>query len=173
LTLIEFEPHFERKEHAMLPIRIIVHPTDFSENSQAAFEMACAMARDFSASLYVVHVDPPSPVFAELGAIPPFPVNKEALERKLAEIQSANPAVKFTRLLVDGNEATEITAFAEKVHADLIVMGTHGRTGLGRLLMGSVAEEVLRRAPCPVMTIKNPVVLRCDEPATCELAETV
>jgi nucleotide-binding universal stress UspA family protein len=157
----------------MLPIRIILHPTDFSENSQAAFEMACAMARDYRASLYVVHVEPPLPVFAELGAIPPIPVDREAIERQLLQIQSTNPAVRITRLLLGGDEATEITAFAEKVHADLIVMGTHGRTGLGRLLMGSVAEEVLRRAPCPVMTIKNPVVLRCDEPATCELAETV
>jgi nucleotide-binding universal stress UspA family protein len=157
----------------MLPIRIIVHPTDFSENSNAAFEMACALANDYRASLYVVHVEPPSPVFAELGAIPPTFVDREALERQLDAIQSRNPAVKITRLLLGGDEATEILAFAERAHADLIVMGTHGRTGLGRLFMGSVAEEVLRRAPCPVLTIKNPVVLRSGEAAACELAETV
>jgi nucleotide-binding universal stress UspA family protein len=157
----------------MLPIRIIVHPTDFSENSKAAFEMACALANDYRASLYVVHVEPPTPVFAELGTIPPMPMDREALERQLAAIQSANPTVKITRLLLDGDEVTEILAFAEKAHADLIVMGTHGRTGLGRLFMGSVAEEVLRRAPCPVLTIKNPVVLRSGETVTCELAEAV
>src|SRR6185503_16209944 len=104
----------------MLPIRIILHPTDFSENSRAAFEMACAMARDYRAALYVVHVEPPLPVFAELGAIPPIPVDREVIEHRLAQIQSTSPAVTITRLLLDGDEATEITAFAEKVHADLI-----------------------------------------------------
>jgi nucleotide-binding universal stress UspA family protein len=69
----------------MLPIRIIVHPTDFSENSKAAFEMACALANDYRASLYVVHVEPPTPVFAELGTIPPMPMDREALERQLAD----------------------------------------------------------------------------------------
>lgn len=156
----------------MLPIRTIIHPTDFSENSQAAFEVACAMARDYRASLYFVHVEPPSPVFAELGAIPPVPVDREAIERRLSEIRSANPAVRITPMLLDGDETTEILAFAEKAHADLIVMGTHGRSGLSRLLMGSVAEEVLRRAPCPVMIIKNPVLLRCAEPEACAV-ETV
>jgi nucleotide-binding universal stress UspA family protein len=59
--------------------------------------------------------------------------------------------------IFQGDPATEILAAAEKIKCDLIVMGTHGRTGLGRLLMGSVAEQVVRKAPCPVLTVKTPL----------------
>ena len=137
----------------MLPIQTIVHPTDFSANSQIAWEMACSLARDYKARLLLVHVEPPLPSFAELGAVPPEPVDRRALERQLAQIRPTDSGLAVTRTLLDGDEASEINRFAEKVNADLIVMGTHGRTGLGRLLMGSVAEEVLRQAPSPVLTV--------------------
>jgi nucleotide-binding universal stress UspA family protein len=61
------------------------------------------------------------------------------------------------QLLFVGDPAAEILRVAQAVKADLIVLGTHGRTGLGRLLMGSVAEQVVRRAPCPVVTVKAPL----------------
>jgi nucleotide-binding universal stress UspA family protein len=79
------------------------------------------------------------------------------LERQLAEVKPKDAALAVTRKLLFGEEATEIISFANENHADLIVMGTHGRTGLSRLLMGSVAETVLRQAPCPVLTIKTPM----------------
>lgn len=141
----------------MFPIRVIVHATDFSENSRPAWEAACVLARDYRARLFAVHVEPPGPVFAELGAIPPIPVDRDALERRLSDTCPASKGVNVVHVLVDGDEATEIIAFAEKAHADLIVMGTHGRSGFGRLIVGSVAEEVLRRAACPVMTVRTPV----------------
>src|ERR1039457_618813 len=75
------------KEPAMLPIRTILHPTDFSANSQCAWEMACALARDYGARLLLVHVEAPMPAFAELGAIPPEPVDRRALECELAKIK--------------------------------------------------------------------------------------
>ena len=146
-------------------IRVIVHPTDFSESSRPAWEAACALARDYRARLFAVHVEPPGPVFAELGAIPPVPVDRDALERRLSEVCPATKGLNVVHVLVDGEEATEILAFAEKAHADLIVMGTHGRSGFGRLIVGSVAEEVLRRAPCPVMTVRTPVPAVVREPA--------
>ena len=152
----------------MLPIQTIVHPTDFSANSQIAWEMACSLARDYKARLLLVHVEPPLPSFAELGAVPPEPVDRRALERQLAQIRPTDSALAVTRTLLDGDEASEINRFAEKVNADLIVMGTHGRTGLGRLLMGSVAEEVLRQAPCPVLTVKAPLPVRVQVPECCE-----
>jgi nucleotide-binding universal stress UspA family protein len=158
----------------MLPIRTIVHPTDFSANSQCAWEMACALARDYGARLLLVHVEPPLPSFAELGAVPPEPFDRRALERKLAQIKPTDSNVTVVaRTLLDGDEASEINRFAEENHADLIVMGTHGRTGLGRLLMGSVAESVLRQAPCPVLTIKTPPTLHAEVQEICESAVSI
>jgi nucleotide-binding universal stress UspA family protein len=158
----------------MLPIRTIVHPTDFSANSQCAWEMACALARDYGARLLLVHVEPPLPSFAELGAVPPEPFDRRALERKLAQIKPTDSHVPVVaRTLLIGDETSEINRFAEENHADLIVMGTHGRTGLGRLLMGSVAESVLRQAPCPVLTIKTPLTLQTKTPMVCELAASI
>jgi nucleotide-binding universal stress UspA family protein len=130
--------------------------------------MACALARDYRARLLLVHVETPMPVFSELGAVPPEPLDMGALERQLAQIKPTDASVAVTRSLLVGDEASEIVRFAEDKHADLIVMGTHGRTGFGRLLMGSVAETVLRQAPCPVLTIKTPMKVQTLAPALCE-----
>ena len=154
----------------MLAIQAIVHPTDFSANSQYAWEMACALARDYDARLLLVHVERPQPIFSELGAIPPEPLDRIALDRQLAQIKPTDLKLPVARTLLIGDEASEIIQFAEENHADLIVMGTHGRTGFGRLLMGSVAETVLRQAPCPVLTIKTPLKLKTQERAVCETA---
>jgi nucleotide-binding universal stress UspA family protein len=152
----------------MLPIRTIVHPTDFSANSQCAWEMACALARDYGARLLLVHVEAPMPVFAELGAIPPEPVDRRALERQLAQIKPTDSTLAVARTLLFGDEPSTINRFAKENDVDLIVMGTHGRSGLGRLLMGSVAEAVLRDAPCPVLTIKTPLKVHAQDRAVCE-----
>ena len=154
----------------MLPIRTILHPTDFSANSQCAWKMACALARDYGARLLLVHVEAPMPAFAELGAIPPEPVDRRALECELAKIKPTDSTLAVSRTVLFGDEPSTINRFAKENDADLIVMGTHGRTGLGRLLMGSVAESVLREAPCPVLTIKTPLKVTTQEIATCEAA---
>ena len=154
----------------MMPIKTIVHATDFSAHSQCAWEMACALARDYGVRLFLVHVEPPAPAFAELGAIPPEPMDRRALEKMLAEIKPADGSQAVTRKLLVGDEAGEIIRFATENRADLIVMGTHGRTGLGRLILGSVAESVMREAQCPVMTVKSPMPLRAKEIAAREVA---
>jgi nucleotide-binding universal stress UspA family protein len=141
----------------MLPIRVILHPTDFSERSRSAFRLAHALARDHGARLLVVHVGMPVTAFAE-GVLP---LDDEsytlALREKLEGIRAADPRVRLAyRLVLGADPAAEIVRVAREAPCDLIVMGTHGRTGLRRALLGSVAEQVLRRAPCPVLTVKTP-----------------
>jgi nucleotide-binding universal stress UspA family protein len=139
----------------MLPIRKILHPTDFSDHSRAAFELACALARDYSAELLILHVNRPTPIYAPDGIAVGMPTAEPFEGRvKLAQIRPEDPRVKTEHKLVDGDPAEQILKAATGV--DLIVLGTHGSTGLTRLLMGSVAETVLRKAPCPVLTVRTP-----------------
>jgi universal stress protein A len=143
----------------MLAIRIILHPTDFSKSSDYAFRLACSLAQTHRATVHVLHVGR-QPVFAPVeGLVPPEPKRySEQLTAKLHEIRAEGPNVPVEyQMLFVGDPAAEILRVAQAIKADLIVMGTHGRTGLGRLLMGSVAEQVVRRAPCPVVTVKTPL----------------
>jgi nucleotide-binding universal stress UspA family protein len=145
------------KEHIMLAVHTILHPTDFSDRSRYAFWLACALARDYSARLIVLHVAETPPVIYGEGILPPDPVElRAAAQGRLDRLQVPHADVRAERRLEQGDTVTEILHVAQEVPADLIVMGTHGRTGLGRLLMGSVAEQVVRRAACPVLTVKAP-----------------
>jgi nucleotide-binding universal stress UspA family protein len=141
----------------MNSIKTIVCPTDFSENSEAAFQMACRLARDYHARLLVVHVvPPPTVVYGDQVVIPPLPRDLGPVREKLRRVKPDDSTIAIEHILAEGDDAGEILNSAQQAHADLIVMGTHGRTGLGRLLLGSVAESVLRKASCPVLTIKSP-----------------
>jgi len=144
----------------MLAIRTILHATDFSPSSRAAFAVACSLARDYAAHLLVFHAYP-APL-ADLGGyqlVPPVPEEstRHEAEERLYRMDSPFAEVSIEHLLSEGDAAAEILRLAEEIPCDLIVMGTHGRSGVGRLLMGSVAEAVLRKAPCPVLTVRNPV----------------
>jgi nucleotide-binding universal stress UspA family protein len=138
------------------PIRTVLHPTDFSEPCAEAFRVACALARDQSARLIVVHVavgPPVAPVNQPLP--PPLPEDPRAkLEELLRQSQASAPGLQADYRVEQGHAATCIVGAAQETQCDLIVMGTHGRTGFGRALMGSVAEQVLRTAPCPVVTVR-------------------
>lgn len=141
----------------MTPIRAILFPTDFSEKATVAFPLACSLARDHGATLIVLHVTRFDPLFIEGAMIPaPSPVYRGELESKLREMRPEALGVRAEYHLVEGHPAVEINRLAKEHPCDLIVMGTHGRTGIGRLLMGSIAEEVVRKAPCPVLTVKEP-----------------
>jgi nucleotide-binding universal stress UspA family protein len=141
----------------MYSVRTILCPTDLSEQSGDAIEVARSLARDLGARLVVLHVLPPPASRAEAVARrPPDSYRDQIWNDYLLPIEA--PGVRLERRLEDGDPAEEIVRVAEEVAADLIVMATHGRTGLGRLLMGSVAEEVLRKAPCPVLTVRAPVL---------------
>mgnify|MGYP002623203056 CR=1 FL=1 len=138
-------------------IRKVLYATDFSEDTNQALEMATSLARDNNAELLIVHVfDPPDPI-ASMPAHSAVPdVSRAEEEHALQRIEPPDPQVKFRHHLLDGAPADAIVQFAEAEEADMIVMSTHGRSGLSRLVMGSVAESVLRHAPCPVITVKAP-----------------
>lgn len=142
----------------MLAIQTVLHPTDFSERSEFAFRLACSLARDYGARLIVLHVaEPPMAVAGEGVLMLPPTFDLEPLRERLQQLRPAEPKVPVEHRLIQGDAATEILRVAEETKCDVIVLGTHGRTGLGRLLMGSVAEQVVRRAPCPVVTVKTPL----------------
>ncbi len=140
-------------------IHTILHPTDFSENSRPAFQTACALARDAQATLLVLHVMMPSssPLIASAPPDPRVPAESQPTPTKLPWPEPSDPRIRVEHRLAEGDAAEEILRVSAAVPCDLIVMGTHGRTGLGRLLTGSVAEEVLRKADCPVMVVKTPL----------------
>jgi len=143
----------------MLPIKTILHGTDFSERSGNAFRVACALARDYQARLIVLHVLPAPVVGYPDGIILTQPEDYRAEARtKLQQLQPTDPSVAVERVLGEGEPATTIVDIAKHKRCDLIVLGTHGWTGLTRLLMGSVAEAVVRRATCPVLTVKTSFV---------------
>ena len=133
----------------------ILHPTDFSAHSKAAFEVACSIARDTGGDLLVLHVVP-APVGLDEVAESRREGFRDRIRAELNAVRPVDPRQEVPHLLLDGDPAEMILDAATTHHADLIVMGTHGRTGVGRLLIGSVAEHVLRKANCPVLTVKAP-----------------
>jgi nucleotide-binding universal stress UspA family protein len=150
----------------MKRIRTILHPTDFSAGSEAAFQYASDLARDYGARLIVLHALEPAIAIAGEGALVPFDLDELGAEarRRLEDIP-AGRGVRLDRVLREGPSALTVVEVAREVNADLIVMGTHGRTGIGRLFLGSVAEEVLRKAPCPVLTVKAGQAAKADKTA--------
>lgn len=139
----------------MMALRGILHPTDFSDVSDHAFQFAARLARDFGAPLYLLHVS------SGLEAVKGERISAERSEQyltgpwgKLEQLTAAG--VDIRRGLEEGDPAEQIMLFARKHGCDVIVMGTHGRAGLDRLLMSSVAEQVIRQAECPVITLRAP-----------------
>ncbi len=150
----------------MITLNKILCPTDFSTAAEVAFDTAQRLARDGEALLLIVHVvDPAStptagaaPTPGAMGSVPSSEDQRVAMEqgrKELEKVVPADPNIRFDHRLRHGVPADEISELAEAEQADLIVMGTHGRSGLKRLLMGSVAETVVRRAPCPVLTLRQ------------------
>jgi nucleotide-binding universal stress UspA family protein len=137
--------------------KTILVPTDFSKLCQASLDYATGLARDMKARLVIMHVQEPPAAYGggEMYYGIPEPDDTE-LQRMLGELKPNDPAVPFEHRLVAGDPAAEIVAMAEELRSELIVLPTHGRTGLTRLLMGSVAESVVRSAPCPVLTFRRP-----------------
>ena len=141
---------------SVFPIKAILHPTDFSDPANLAFQLACSMASTHQARLIVLHVCPSSMATSEFeAALLPSAAQKELLREELGRFQPLDPNVQVEYRFQEGEPVEEILRVARESHCDLIVMGTHGRTGLNRLVMGSVAEEIVRTAPCPVVTIKG------------------
>jgi nucleotide-binding universal stress UspA family protein len=121
-------------------VRTIVFPTDFSECSRHAGERAADVARHFGARLHLLHVDLPAGPSTPSSRLP-------------AAALTLGPGLDVTTATTTGVPAHAICAYARRIGADLIVIGTHGRTGVARAVLGSVAEAVVRHAACPVMTV--------------------
>lgn len=138
-------------------LKTILVSTDFSPSSDAALAMATALARDSGAKLLIVHVEeiPLATGGAEYLYSVPEPATQE-LKKMLGEVLPKDANVAYEHRLLAGDPAEAIVRTAEADGVDMIVIGTHGRTGLTRLLMGSVAEAIVRRAGCPVLTVKQP-----------------
>jgi universal stress protein A len=144
-----------------MEIRRILAPTDFSELSKQGLKSALELAEAFGAKLSLLHVVEPPPypvegiVPSHLGATMLDDLERQAtndLAQMLSETQASNKDV--ARRVVVGIPYRKIVDVAEEEKIDLIVMTTHGRTGLSHLVMGSVAEKIVRTAPCPVLTIR-------------------
>jgi universal stress protein A len=145
-----------------LTIKAILVPTDFSDCSEGALDYAVALATQFKAALHLVHVSPiPSLAAAAMdGVIVSLP-ELEAEMRTAAEAEMARLVARISGVPVSteiavGNPPTCIVTVASERGVDLIVMGTHGRGPLMHLMLGSVAERVVRLAPCPVLTTRQP-----------------
>lgn len=136
-------------------IRLILHPTDFSQDSEGALQVARSLARDLGARLIILHVAPIEvAIDGAAEAEPDSHDYRDAMEQIHKRLEG--PDLKYpVEIRISRGFAPEvIKTTAEEVGCDLIVMGTHGRTGLSRVLLGSVAESVLPRADCPVMIVR-------------------
>ncbi|MFY9251998.1 MAG: universal stress protein [Fuerstiella sp.] len=145
----------------MLNIKRILMPIDFSEPGKTALMYAIAFADQFAAAVDLLHVVEPVPANALLS-YQPMEVLKQSMrsdaEQQMEELHSewADYAFPVNRIIVDGFPFVEIIKHAKASNADMIVMGTHGRGAFTHMLMGSVAEKVVRKAPCPVLTVRHP-----------------
>jgi len=147
----------------MLAIKKILVPTDFSEPSYQGLEAAVDLAKLFQAELAVVHVLavlPPNPADPNISfEVPEFEaiVHKDSIDKLHEIVKTRIPAgIKATAIVGHGHAAKEIVRIAEEeFKADLIVIATQGHTGWSHLLLGSVAEKVLRHAPCPVFSVRE------------------
>ncbi|MDX1961587.1 MAG: universal stress protein [Pirellulales bacterium] len=140
-----------------MSVKTVLFPTDFSTASDAALPHASILAQGSNARMVILHVEEPPVAYAAgqfyYGVSEP---DKQVLEKMLQAVVPADSAIAHEHRLVVGDPSEEVIRVAKEEHADMIVMGTHGRSGVARLLMGSVAEYVLRHAPCPVMVIRQP-----------------
>ncbi len=148
----------------MLAIKTILVPTDFSETSEVALRYGKSLAQTFSASLHVIHVvqEP----FAQPWAVEAYGFSLATLQAEWQRDAAARveailtaeerTALNATLTTILGHPFVEILRYAKEHAVDLIVLGTHGRGPLGHLVMGSVAERVVRKAPCPVLTVRHP-----------------
>ena len=146
----------------MITVKTILVPTDFSDASAAALEFARALAEAFASTLHLLHVvqDPyVQPWAAEAFGVSLAGVLERWEQDALGQLrtlvpageQQARPVQATTRV---GHPFVEILNYAAEQHVDLIVMGTHGRGPVAHMLLGSVTERVIRKAPCPVLTVR-------------------
>ena len=145
----------------MIQLKRILYPTDFSDFSLHAAKYAQSFASDYKAKLHVLHVLEPYYAVADVSGVAdePTPVDRlPMVDERLAHfckehLQAVDTVIHKTAV---GRPFLEIIRYAKEHQIDLIVLGTHGRGVLSHVLIGSVAEKVVRKAPCPVLTVRHP-----------------
>ena len=146
---------------SMIQIRRIVCPTDFSPTADRAVAYAAELARSFGAELTLLHVIPEMTYpLRSFGMATAFPHLREELHKRADdELQQVKQKLgaepKANTLLRDGDAHTQVLECAKEIGADLIVIGTHGHTGIKHALLGSTAEKVVRLSSCPVLTVRT------------------
>jgi universal stress protein A len=143
----------------MLTLRKILVPTDFSPCAAAALDYAAEIAKQFNAEILLVHVQPSLAAYVSFPTAVPLPAEWVDSMRKQAQAELVKEAgrvqrVKVTTELRDGQIHESVLAAATAFAADLIVMGTHGRRGVSHVLLGSVAERIVRHSTVPVLTVR-------------------
>lgn len=138
----------------MKDIKRILHPTDFSDVSRYALPYALSFAKRFSAELSILHV-----LELPYGALSQA---SEAIGTAKAKFRDLIPpdsssGIEIVRIVKRGRPSSEICDTAEEIEADLIILATHGHSGLEHAILGSTAERVVRHAPCPVLTVRLPM----------------
>jgi nucleotide-binding universal stress UspA family protein len=133
----------------MICIRTILYPTDFSSYSNQAYFHAVGLAETYGARLTVAYVFQPGSKDAGEG-------DRQFWREQLEQVRPSNPKIAVNHVLLEGDPAKEIVRYSAEAGIDAIVIGTHGRTGEERLRLGSVAEKVMREAPCSVLVVKLP-----------------
>jgi nucleotide-binding universal stress UspA family protein len=148
-------------------IRSILLPTDFSECGNYALSYAASLARTFKASIICLNViEPIVPTVGYSGMTEPMPIAdiaeqmEDSAERELPKLAECDECsgLNVEEVVAHGEAASEIVRVAKERAVDLIVIASHGRTGLGRILFGSTAEAVVRHAACPVLVVKPPPI---------------
>lgn len=144
-----------------MKLRAILCPTDFSTSSEEALAYGSYLAEETGARLYLLHVVDESAAYTTeytgMGYLADFTQQIEHEAQHLLEaISPPSAVVEFERHLLLGSPARTIIEFADEHEVDLVVMGSHGRTGLSRLLLGSIVDTVVRTAHCPVLTVRSP-----------------
>lgn len=153
----------------MFPLKRILFATDFSDLSMAAYTFVMALARDYEAHVIVLHAMPyPAITYGEAVTGLGLEEERQQAEAALFDLPAAPPGVQMEKRVLVGEPGDCILDMALEKEVDLIVLGTHGRTGLARLLLGSVAEKVLRKAHCPVLTVKMPMPIKVEHPQVVE-----
>jgi nucleotide-binding universal stress UspA family protein len=149
---------------AMVNIKNILYPTDFSEHSLVALPMALDLTDRYGASLHCLHaLDLGHEFYLASEYLAPFPIDEASVRSSVEErLESfAQEHVKkasrpLRQVVVLGKPFVEIIRYCQEEKIDLIVLGTHGHSALASILLGSVAEKVVRKAPCAVLTIRHP-----------------
>jgi nucleotide-binding universal stress UspA family protein len=146
----------------MSVFQTLVHPTDFDEPSKEAFRVARSLANALGARVVVFHIVPPPAVITQDGRVILDPHNAELFDlwAEYRTLQADTPKVPVQYAVVVGDKSESKRLLEEKIRelgeGAIVVMGTHGRRGIGRLLWGSKAEEVVRECPCAVLVVKAP-----------------